>query len=70
VRRRDIIKRIGAEAKRQNIAWAVLREGANHTVYLLGPTRIPIPRHTEFGPGLTEQIFKETEPQLGERWWR
>ncbi len=31
---------------------------------------IPIPRHIEIGPGLTEQIFKETEPELGERWWR
>jgi hypothetical protein len=70
VKRRDIIKAIRTEAKRQDVEWSVLREGANHTVYRLGSTRIPVPRHNEIGPGLTEQIFSETEAELGRRWWR
>jgi len=27
-------------------------------------------RHVEIGPGLTEDIFKQCERELGERWWR
>lgn len=70
MKRRDIIKAIKAEAARQHVAWTLTREGANHTVYRLGSTKIPIPRHTEIGPGTAEAILKETEPELGRRWWR
>jgi len=70
MRRRDLIKRIAAEARRANIEWMVIREGANHSLYQLGRVTIPIPRHSEIGPGLTEAIFKQCEPELGERWWK
>jgi hypothetical protein len=70
VRRRDLIKRIQRQAKQCDVLWEIEREGARHTVYQLGQQRIPIPRHTEIGPHLTEQILKETEPELGRRWWR
>jgi hypothetical protein len=35
-----------------------------------GGARIPIPRHVEIDDNLAEQIFKECEPELGERWWK
>lgn len=70
MRRRDIIRAIKAEAARQGTTWELTREGSNHTVFQLGSTKIPIPRHVEIGPGTTEAIFKQTEPELGRRWWR
>ena len=69
MRRREVLKRIQTEARRQGIVWALEREGANHSVYRLGDTMIPIPRHIEIGDRLAEIIFKETEHELG-RWWR
>lgn len=39
----EVLKRIQAEARRQGIAWALEREGANHSVFRLGDTMIPIP---------------------------
>lgn len=67
---RDIVKRISREAKRQGVDFGLAREGANHTVYLLGSTMIPIPRHREVGEGLTEQIYRECQDELGKGWWR
>jgi len=70
VKQREILRRIAAEARRQHVEWVIAREGANHTVYRLGSTLIPIPRHSEIGPGLTEAIYKQAEAELGRRWWR
>lgn len=67
---RDIVKRISREAKRQNLDFVLHREGANHTVYLLDGTMIPIPRHPEIGEGLTEKIYRECQDKLGKGWWR
>ena len=69
-KRKDIIKKIRKEAKTQGVTWDLAREGSNHEVYRLGSTMIPIPRHTEIGEGLTEQIYKQAEAELGRRWWR
>ncbi len=46
------------------------REGRNHTLYRLGATMIPIPRHTELDDRFAELVFQECESELGERWWR
>jgi hypothetical protein len=70
MKRRDLLRRIGREAGRQRIGWTVAREGANHTVYRLGNTRIPIPRHAEIGERLARAILAETEAELGRSWWR
>jgi hypothetical protein len=45
--------------------WAVHKEGANHTIYLLGGKRIPVERHAEIDDLLAEKIFKECEEVLG-----
>lgn len=58
------------QADSQNVPWTVDRQGANHTVFRLGATMIPVPRHTEIDNRLAEAIFKQSEPELGERWWK
>jgi len=70
VKRRDLLKRIKDQAARAGIDWSVHREGANHTVYRLGSTMIPVPRHAELDNAFAEKVFKECEPELGEGWWK
>jgi hypothetical protein len=70
VKRRDIIRRIAAEAKRLGLDWQLVREGANHSVYVLDGVMIPIPRHRELGENLAVDIFKECQDVLGKGWWR
>jgi hypothetical protein len=69
MKRRNLIRKIAQEAMRQGVEWKVHREGANHTIYLLGGTRIPIPRHNEIGERLALAILAEAEGELGRRWW-
>jgi hypothetical protein len=70
VKRRDLIREIAAEAERQGAAWECVREGANHSVYVLSNVTVPVPRHRELGERLAEDIFKECESVLGKGWWR
>lgn len=70
VKRRDLVRRIAAQANTLAISWQLLRRGANHDLYALDELPIPIPRHTEIGEALAEVIFKECEPKLGRRWWK
>jgi hypothetical protein len=70
VKRRDLVKKIAAEAKRSGAEWEFVREGANHTVYALDGVMIPIPRHNELGEDLATDIFKECQDTFGRGWWR
>jgi hypothetical protein len=31
---------------------------------------VPVPRHGELDDRFVEKLWKECEPELGERWWR
>jgi hypothetical protein len=70
MKRRDLVKRIATEAKRQGILWELDRNGANHDVYTLDGLSIPIPRHSEIGDRFAIEIFRECEPKLGKGWWK
>lgn len=70
MKRRDLVRRIAAQAKQAEVVWTVKREGANHTVYQLGVLTIPIPRHNEIGEKLAAEIFKQCAAELGEGWWK
>jgi hypothetical protein len=70
VKRREVIKKIAAAARKQEAEWILAREGANHTVYTLNGVVIPIPRHNELGEIFSVDIFKECEGVLGKGWWK
>jgi hypothetical protein len=70
VKRREVIKKIAATAKKQEAEWTLAREGANHTVYTLNGVVVPIPRHNELGEIFAVDIFKECEGVLGKGWWK
>ena len=70
VKRDEIERRIRREARRQGVRWTLDREGARHSVFRLGNTVIPIPRHVEIGEGLARDILRECEVELGKNWWK
>ncbi len=70
MKRRDLVRKIAAQAKQAGVDWSVKREGANHTVYQLGDLTIPVPRHNEIGEKLAAEILKQCVPELGEAWWK
>lgn len=70
MKRKDLLKRMNAEARRQGVAWVLVREGGNHSVYRVGNTTIPVPRHREIGERMAQEILRQAEPELGKGWWR
>lgn len=57
--------------RRDAKVWAGSSTGrAATTVYRLGSTMIPIPRHRELDDSFAEKVFKEGAPELGDRWWK
>lgn len=61
MKRREVIKKISKEAKRQDIHWDVHTEGGRHTIYLLGGKKIPIERHNDIDDGLAEKISRNAK---------
>lgn len=64
------MKKIAKAAKRQGVDWELTREGGSHTIYRLGSTTIPVPRHAELGENMALVIFKECQRELGKKWWQ
>jgi predicted RNA binding protein YcfA (HicA-like mRNA interferase family) len=69
VKQRDLLKKIAKAAKHKKVDWYLAREGGNHSIYRLGSSTVPVPRHTEIGENTVAEILKECEKELGERWW-
>ncbi|PLS30060.1 hypothetical protein Uis1B_2111 [Bifidobacterium margollesii] len=70
-KRKDIIKRIRAEARKQGIDFTqAARKGGNHDIYLLDGLMIPPPRHNEIPEPTTRGIYRECEDKLGKDWWK
>lgn len=69
-KRRVVISTIAAAAKQAGITWEIAREGSRHTVYALGGTIIPIPRHNEINTLTAQGIYKECAAKLGKDWWK
>lgn len=70
MKRRELVKRIRAEAKAQGVEWSFTREGGRHEVYSLDGLVIPVPRHAEINEITAQGIMKECEAKLGKGWWR
>ena len=69
MKRTELTKRIGREARRQGVEWKAV-EGAKHDAYWLGSIKIPIPGTRRSGNALPQDILHECEPELGKGWWR
>ncbi len=69
MKRRRLVGMIADRAGQLGVSWTLRRNGANHDLYDLDGTMIPIPRHRTIAPPTARDILKQTQPTLGERWW-
>ncbi|KAA8825742.1 hypothetical protein EMO92_04570 [Bifidobacterium reuteri] len=68
-KRKDIIKRIKAEAKKNGCRLEIL-EGGNHSKLVIDGMIVPLPRHNEIRENTTKAIYGECEPKFGKDWWK
>lgn len=69
MKRRELVTLIGQQAAAVGVGWQLRRHGANHEIWELDGTMIPIPRHRTIAPPTARDILKQTQPTLGRRWW-
>lgn len=69
MKRAAVLKRIRKAAKQADVDY-VETEGSNHTRLQVGAVRTTVGRHSEIVDLMAETIFKQLEPELGERWWK
>jgi hypothetical protein len=48
--------------------WTLLRQGAQHEIWLCGSTSVALPRHNELKLGLVLAISRRLESELGHDW--
>ena len=70
MKRRDVIRRIGREAKLYRRRWTLVRQGSKHDVWSLDGKEVTIPRHGEINEFTAEGIFRRFEIEFGKGWWR
>lgn len=68
--RRQMLRRIAKQARKDGVEFGFEREGGSHSVYRLGAKTIPVPRHNDIDDDLARLIFKQTEAYLTKGWWR
>lgn len=69
-KKRDLLNEIRREARNSGVAFRLMRFGNSHDIWIIGNSRIPIPRHTEINVKTAREIRKECEKELGKEWWR
>lgn len=65
-----VIRNIKTAADKAVLNFQHLREGGNHTIYILDGLNVPIARHANTDGYLEVRIYKLCEDKLGKGWWR
>ena len=69
-KRRVLVRTLAAGARGAGLPFGVAREGGRHTIFFVGSTLIPVPRHAEINEVVTIAIYKEASVELGKDWWK
>jgi mRNA interferase HicA len=64
VKRRLLIKTLRSLAKEADVDFTLLRNGANHDIYLLGSAKVVVPRHTEINELTARGIIKDASDHV------
>ena len=59
MKRRDLMKQLDAEAKRQGLVVEIVREGGSHTIVRIGDRQTTVPRHSEINEMTARSILKQ-----------
>ena len=68
MKKRDLLKRLGALAQEAGVEFTLVRHGGSHDLYALGGRSITIPRHMELNELLARGILREAERYLAGEW--
>lgn len=69
MKRRAVLKKIQAEAKRQGLGYSET-ELTNHTGITVGSTRSTLGRHSEIDDVTARKFFDQFAEEFGKGWWR
>jgi hypothetical protein len=61
MKRRDLVRQLGAIAKAKGWTLTIARDSGPHTIYAIGPQRIPVPRHIEINDHTARGIIAAAE---------
>jgi hypothetical protein len=64
----QVIQKIRKRARATGKDWTLLRQGAQHEIWLCGSTSVALPRHNELKLGLVLAISRRLESELGHDW--
>lgn len=70
MKRRDLLRKISKAAKASDRELEFVREGGEHTLYVLNGQRVVVPRHGEINEITAVAIMKNLEDQFGREWWK
>lgn len=61
MKRRDLIRQLGAIAKSKGWALEIARDSGPHTIYRIGARSLPVPRHNEIVESTARGIIRAAE---------
>ena len=70
MKRTDHVREIRLAARGAGLELRLIREGAEHEIWLCGDVQIAIPRHRELTPGVVGNNRHKLITVLGDGWWR
>lgn len=70
MKRAELVRQIGAAARRAGVEWRFVREGKEHELWRCGQTAVIVPRHREIAEPTALGIMADLQPELGLGWWR
>jgi hypothetical protein len=69
MKRRDVLKKLKTEAKRQGLDYSET-ELTNHTGVTIGDKRSTLGRHSEIDDVTARKFWDQFAEVLGKGWWR
>lgn len=64
-----LLREIRKAAQCAGVDFVLHRKGKKHAIYHLGSTvMLPIP-HSQIPARIRQEILRQCEPELGQRWW-
>ncbi len=65
MKKKDLLKHLNGLSKTHDVAFEMLRQGANHELWIFNDQRLTIPRHNEINEITAKGIIGEAERTLG-----
>lgn len=64
MKKKELVKHLNGLSKRNGVPFQMLRQGANHELWIFNGQRLTIPRHTEINQLTAKGIISDAEQTL------